>query len=235
MHVLALETSHLPGSIHLADATEGRFSSRGDVTLPGRLSTAQCFAPVIRELLHAAQMRPTEVRLVAVDIGPGSFTGLRIAVTFAKAFAYATGADVLGISSMDILAYQGAAAASVTDCRLWTVIDAHRGQVFAARFERDREHPWRQSSEARILEIERWTSQLTPQDVVTGPVVERLAWRLPAGVRAVPDAARLPTAETVARLAWERWQSGERGDLWRLNPNYIRRSAAEEKRDAAPP
>lgn len=233
MHILALETSHLPGSIHLAGAPQGRYSSRGGLTLPRQLSTAQCFAPSIREMLHTAEIRPREIALVAVDVGPGSFTGLRIAVTFAKTFAYATGAGVLGISSMEILAHQGAAALEATDSRLWTIVDAHRGQVFAACYQIGRDLLVREVSGTQIVEIDRWSAQLEPRDVVTGPVVERLETRLPSGIERVPAAARVPSAETLARIAWQRWQEGERGDVWRLSPDYIRRSAAEEKLDAA--
>jgi len=237
MHILALETSQLPGSIHLAEAHPGRYSSHGDLTLPDRQSTAQCFAPRIREMLHASGIGPRSIGLVAVDVGPGSFTGLRIAVTFAKTFAYATGADVLGISSMDILAYQAAEAAEAVRAagrRLWTAVDAHRGQVFAACYEVAPDGSVRQTVETQLIDTDRWAADLQAKDIVTGPVVERLGSRLSASVQVAPVAVRVPAAEWLARIAWRRWQDGERGDLWRLSPNYIRRSAAEEKLDAAP-
>ncbi len=228
MHILSLETSHLPGSVELSQEHGGQYASRASRTLPSRQSTAQHFAPTIREMLQEASLRPSEIGLVAVDVGPGSFTGLRIAVTFAKVFAYATGADVLGISSIDVLAQQGASA---TEGRLWTVVDAHRGQVFAACYEVGGDRPLREAITAEMLPIDRWTGQLEPHDVITGPIVERLLPRLPTGVTAAPSALGFPTAEVLGRIAWQRWRAGERGDIWQLSPNYIRKSAAEERLD----
>jgi tRNA threonylcarbamoyladenosine biosynthesis protein TsaB len=186
-------------------------------------------------MLRSAAISPRDVGLVAVDVGPGSFTGLRIAVTFAKTFAYATGADVLGISSMDILAHQAAAAWNPSARRLWTAVDAHRGQVFSACYAAGGDAGPRQVVATRIVEIDRWLARLEPNDLVTGPMVERLGDRLPANVETVGSESRIPTAETLARMAAHRWHQGERGDIWRLTPDYIRRSAAEEKLDGARP
>src|SRR5207342_1377544 len=102
----------------------------GQTLLNGDERTAQVLAPAIQQLLTAAEWSPKSVDLVAVTAGPGSFTGLRIGVTTAKAFAYAIGADVLGINTLEALALQAAPSASP----LWTVLDAQRQELFAARF-----------------------------------------------------------------------------------------------------
>jgi tRNA threonylcarbamoyladenosine biosynthesis protein TsaB len=233
--ILALDTSHQPGSVAIANGRELRAEVVLAEQLPHPGSTAQSFAVRIRDMLRSIDARPADVGLVAVDVGPGSFTGLRIAVTFAKTFAYATGATVLGITSMDVLAHQAAASRSAPIGRLWTLVDAHRGQLFVAQYaigegvEADRRIA---TQEPRMVDFERWLCELAHRDVVTGPVVDRIGARLPAGVDVIDAQARVPAAQTVAQVAWQRWQAGQRDDLWQLRPFYIRQSAAEERRRA---
>src|SRR4051812_4115512 len=93
--ILALETSELSGSV--AAAMDGDVV--GELNLDPRLRSAQSLAPAIRTLLDQVGWRPQELALVAVTVGPGSFTGLRVGVATAKVMAYAAGADVLGIST----------------------------------------------------------------------------------------------------------------------------------------
>src|SRR5205823_153504 len=80
--------------------------------------------------LATANWLPKEVELVAVTVGPGSFTGLRIGVTTAKAFAYAIGAEVVGVNTLDALAAQALPSPSP----LWAILDAQRQELFAAKF-----------------------------------------------------------------------------------------------------
>lgn len=235
LHILSLETSHLPGSVALAEGAVANLAVRCEQSLPDPCSTARSFAPSIRDMLAAAGIQPPQVGLVAVDIGPGSFTGLRIAATFAKTFAYASGADLLGISCMDILAHQAADALPRPPHRLWTVVDAHRRQLFAARYDLATDEIPRQTLTTQVMQIDRWYDELQAGDVVTGPVVERLLKRLPSSATAVAADARTPTAHGVAQIAWQRWRQGVRDDMWRLTPDYFRKSAAEERLDKAPP
>jgi hypothetical protein len=85
----------------------------------------------------------------------------------------------------------------------------------------------------QLVGIDAWCAQLAAADRVTGPLVDRLVQRLPAGVEAMPASTRVPLAGTVAKLAWQKWQRGERDELWRLVPVYIRASAAEERLHAS--
>jgi tRNA threonylcarbamoyladenosine biosynthesis protein TsaB len=176
---------------------------------------------------------PRDVGLVAVDVGPGSFTGLRIGVTFAKTFAYATGANILGVTSMEVLAHQAAKAHGSPILRLWTLVDAHRGQLFAALYKPAGDGATRCMEACdgpEMMEADRWLAKLRPRDLVTGPVAQRLASRLPAEVDLMEADARTPSARGVAEVAWQHWQRGDRDDLWKLRPFYIRQSAAEERR-----
>jgi tRNA threonylcarbamoyladenosine biosynthesis protein TsaB len=67
--------------------------------------SAQTLAPAIVEILKSQQIEPRQIKLVATTTGPGSFTGLRVGVTAAKTFAYAAGAEVIGISTLEAIAH----------------------------------------------------------------------------------------------------------------------------------
>ena len=85
MRLLALETSGMSGSV----ATLASGGKPQVVRLPATERSARGLAPAVREAVRLAGWKPTEVGVVAVTVGPGSFTGLRIGVTTAKTLAYA--------------------------------------------------------------------------------------------------------------------------------------------------
>ena len=187
--------------------------------------TAQSLAPALRKLLADTGWPPQSVELVAVTVGPGSFTGLRIGATTAKAFAYAVKADVIGVNTLDALATQ----APPSSQPLWTILDAQRQELFAARFIPDGNGSLKTDRETTIIAEDKWLAELQAGDRVTGTALSRLAHRLPSEVTPVPEAQWQPTAEAVGRVAWRAYQSGQRDDLWKLAPHYYRASAAEEK------
>jgi tRNA threonylcarbamoyladenosine biosynthesis protein TsaB len=164
---------------------------------------------------------------VAVTIGPGSFTGLRVGVTAAKTFAYATGCQCLGVDTLEVLAEQALALRQV-NCEVHAVLDAQRKELFLARFRPAEGGPMR-LDDNRIVSIDGWLAALAPGTLVTGGGVERLLDWLPAGVIVAPPHVRQPQAVAVGRLAWRQYLAGRRDDLWKLAPKYLRLSAAEEK------
>ncbi len=264
LKILALETSGLYGSAALAE--DGQLVVEESLAPPVR--SAQGLAPLLDRLLRSAGWRPADVGLIAVIDGPGSFTGLRVGLTTAKLYAYATGAAVLGIDAFAAIAHAvpntiahavpniiahavqagiahtgiahtgiGAPADTTPPAaldRLSIAMDAQRGQLLAARWQRTPSDEWRETAAAELLDVDRWLASLSPGDVVVGPALgsgrPRLADVLPSGVVGLPETCWTPTAATVARLAWRDHEAGRRDSLWTLLPRYYRPSAAEEKR-----
>ena len=123
VRTLAIETSSARGSVALLD-DDGSVAAKafGEGSRHGRK-----LLPCVNELLGG---EPAGVGLVAVSAGPGSYTGLRVGITFAKTFAIETGVPVVGVSSLDAI------AANVTQpCELCVVADARLGKVFAALYD----------------------------------------------------------------------------------------------------
>jgi tRNA threonylcarbamoyladenosine biosynthesis protein TsaB len=162
---------------------------------------------------------------VAAAVGPGSFTGLRVGLTTAKTFAYAVGAKILGVSTLETIAFAAPLASGV----ICPVIDAQRKQLFTARFERLTSGELHCLEGARMQSTDDWLAGLAAGTTVTGPGLSLVSGRMPSDIDMADERFWLPTAEHVALLAWRDHQSGRRDDLWRLSPAYVRESAAEEK------
>ncbi len=250
MLILAFDTSGLAGSVALLDGARLLVER----PLDAARRSAQTLAPAIAEVLREQGIQPNEVGLVATTVGPGSFTGLRVGVTTAKSWAYATGGAVIGLSTLQVIAEQVPAELRLAASEIQTVLDAQRKELFVGRF---RAASGQRLAEDAIIPADRWleflSTSFNPEPeatasahapcasgyglneisaasiIVTGIGLSRLLDRLPPGVIAVPQDLWEPRAATIGRLAWQEFERGRRDDLWRLAPVYLRPSYAEEK------
>lgn len=219
MRILAIETSTGRGSVALLKQE----TLVREAVLPAHQRTALSLAPTMADLLQQAAWSPGSVELVAVTSGPGSFTGLRIAVTAAKTFAYAAQAQVVAVNTLRVIV--GQLPATVTEaCAL---VNAHRGQLFAGQYHRGAEHRWVASTQCRVVDREALAGLLSPDTVLTGPFLARCSPTFLEGhARAIPD-CWTPRAATVGRLAQQAYAAGQRDDVFKLQPQYYRASYAE--------
>ncbi|MCG8584345.1 MAG: tRNA (adenosine(37)-N6)-threonylcarbamoyltransferase complex dimerization subunit type 1 TsaB, partial [Pirellulales bacterium] len=161
--------------------------------------------------------------------GPGSFTGLRIGVTTAKVLAYAAGAEVVGVDAMQVIAAQ-----APKDWRqIHVAVGAERQQFFAKNFARDANDSLAADDSLQIIDMDAWLAERGAGDYMIGPGLAKVIDRMPAGVIVADRDLWNARAATVGKIAFTQYQQGKRDDLWKLLPDYGRRSAAEEKADAA--
>ena len=132
--ILAVESSAARSAVALLEG--GRpLAERGFPRGEGGVGAGSP-AEAARQALESAGRKAAEIGLLAVSVGPGSYTGLRIAVSFAKTFAWATGAAVVAVPSLSALAED--AAAALAGCAvLIPTADAFRGQLYARVFRRE--------------------------------------------------------------------------------------------------
>jgi tRNA threonylcarbamoyladenosine biosynthesis protein TsaB len=227
MRILAIETVDTSGSV----AALERDRLIAERRLPDGMRSAQSLAPAIAALLADVGWRSGDVQLVAVATGPGSFTGLRIGVTSAKAFAYAVGCEAIGVHTQ--LAIASRAPQDVA--RLWVVLDAQRGELFAAQYTRAADLTMRELMATQVVSRSDWRAMLRAGDAVTGAGLARLVGELPAGLTVLPREHWEPTATSVGLVGWRRYAAGERTSPFELVPRYFRRAAAEELRDHPAP
>lgn len=227
MRWLALETTSFTGSVALLD--DGVVVA--ETVLPSDQRSAKSLAPTVERLLLERAWKPSEINAVAVVRGPGSFTGLRVGITFARTFAYAIGAELLGVDTHDVVAWR--TPPSPAPRRLQIVLDAQRDELFAATFHRNvvaGGPAWVRTGETKIVSRRSWIEELTNQDVVSGPGIEKCLRELPAFVTCIDLECGHPTATAAGKRAiWEHGQ-GRRDELLKLAPQYMRLSYAEEKK-----
>jgi tRNA threonylcarbamoyladenosine biosynthesis protein TsaB len=221
MRLLAIETTGRAGSV--AALHDGNLLAELD--LPPHQGSSQSLAVALEGLLATVGWRPKEVQGVAVVAGPGSFTGLRVGVTAAKTFAYAVGAEVIALDTLEVIAVAAPSAIG----RLSVAVDAQRGQVVAGDFVRASDGWVHPTGPAGLLDVAAWWAGLSPGSLVAGPVLRQLNERLPGHLVALDPQYWFPRAAAAGRLAARLFAAGQRDDLWSLVPRYSRPSAAEEK------
>lgn len=184
----------------------------------------------VDHLLNLAQWRKEDINAVALAVGPGSFTGLRIGLGTAKGIALALDIPIVGVSSLESLALNAAGFGGT----VVTLIDARRGEVYAAA--------WKSVSGKRpkillkecVLPPDKLIhelKQIKGELLLVGDGIfehgEKIKKSL--GRRAVTASGSmcLPQASNLAFIAYSKLKRGRGDDLSLLAPNYIRRSDAE--------
>lgn len=223
-----METVATAGSVALLRDAE----LVNEVVLPPASRSARTLAAAVQNLWHTAGKPP--ISLVAMAQGPGSFTGLRVGVTTAKALAFAWQAKLLGVNTLEAIAAQCQTLDTQEETRLEVVLDAQRQELFVARFQplpatgENCGSPWQRVADDSIIASQDWIASLSPHTQVTGPALVKLRSRLPETIPVSPESAWHPRAESIGRLAVIAHQTGAADELWTLVPHYGRPSYAEE-------
>ncbi len=226
-YLLAIESSGRAASVALgANSPEGLLTCVAERILAPDERTAKELVPAISALLSSAGVTARQLTTVAVTIGPGSFTGLRIGVTAAKTVAYATSASLVGVSTLDVLALQ---SKFLSHGRVWAIVDAQRGDLFAGEYTAADCDTLGENDRTQLLAADDWIAKLAPGDVAVGPCVDRYSERLPSDVQVPSADACAPLASTVLQLGSAMAGRDLVTDPFQLVPRYHRPSAAEEK------
>ncbi len=222
MRLIAIETATLRAE--LAAAEDGHVVADLAVGTDCRLTAA--LVPALAELMRSVGWSGPDIDLVAVDLGPGSFTGTRVGLTCAKTLAYACGAELAGVCSVDVVA--DAIPVPLAGARLAVAFDAARKEVFCGLFESTPDG-WRRIS-LTIEPYRRWLAYGSEGYLLAGPALERYRDECPETAETVAPTLWFPSAASVARLAHRLAAKGNVvTDFWTIEPIYMRPSAAEEK------
>jgi tRNA threonylcarbamoyladenosine biosynthesis protein TsaB len=173
---------------------------------------------LIERVLGDAGVGVADVDAVAVSIGPGSFTGLRIGLALAKGLVFASGAALVGVPTLEALACVAEEPAGTTVC---AALDARKREVYAALFRASDGVPRRLTADL-ALAPEALAARLEPPCVVVGDAVDAYADVLGARATLRPFASHHPRGGVIARLGAARLAAGERADAGALEPTYVR-------------
>ena len=221
--LVAVETSGIEGSLALL--VDGVVKEERSLAAEGRRN-AQTLVLEAAKLLSDYELRPSDVDVVAVSVGPGSFTGLRVGITFAKTFCWANGAKLIAVDT-----FQALANCVDPSNQLVTVIgDAQRNELFISEYSAD-EHDRRSIvDEVRIETMEELLERSADSvGIVTGPALFKHHDVIAASHTTSPEEQWRPSAGAVAKTGFQQYLTEDFADMHQLEPLYIRRSYAEEK------
>jgi len=210
---LAIETSGNIGTVALDDVDPPRV-----LTFTEGLAHGKSLLPSIDQLLKAADLRKPD--FVAVGIGPGSYTGLRIGVTVARTLGWTWECPLLAIPSLTALAVEAGRQRKP----VVTVVDARQGEVYASVFQWEDGLP-RVVDGPHIGPPEELRAELPSHGLYVGDGCARM--------RIAPAIEGLHARATgVLKLARDRYLRGDRDRIQTVLPLYLRASEAERRLEA---
>ena len=225
MSILAIDTSTQVSSV--AVASKERLSA--ELTMQAKLTHSETLMPHIEQVLKMASVAKDKLEGIAVSIGPGSFTGLRIGLAAAKAMAYALDLPLVGVSTLKAFAYHY----PVQGVRLVCLLDAQKGNAYVEtyRWEHGKLNVIDEVQVAKIADVVAWCARMEEPVVLLGDAVQKKIvgkMELPKNVTAAPAHLMMPRAACVAMLGLEDLASGRTDNIMELEPVYIRRSEAPQ-------
>ena len=226
LKILAIDTSTKTGSVALTD--DDRIIA--ETLLNIEVTHSETLLPAIENLFRKSGTSLGEIELLALTLGPGSFTGIRIGVSTMKGFAFALGKPVAGVSTLEAMAYNFPLARP----EITPLLDARRGEIYSADFK------WHKGglerlSEDRALSPETILTRKRGKTIFVGDGLVRIGDRLKSslGEKALfaPPSKSCIRGSIIADLALKKYDKGEILDPAAFTPAYLRRSEAEINRE----
>ncbi len=176
-------------------------------------------APSVADLLRRTAVGMAQVQAIGIAIGPGSFTALRVGLSFVKGLALSRQLALVGIPTLDILA----AGQPASKLPLLALLQAGRGRIACGRY-KNVPGGWKSEGAAEITTVDALADSIDKPTLVAGELTaserQRLARKKVNVVLASPPLCiRRPSV--LAQLAWTRWQAGHVDEAERLAPVYL--------------
>ncbi|MFD1066911.1 tRNA (adenosine(37)-N6)-threonylcarbamoyltransferase complex dimerization subunit type 1 TsaB [Oceanobacillus locisalsi] len=221
MKILAMDTSNQVLSVALLDNTQ----IIGEITTNIAKNHSVRLMPAVEKLMKDVHVSPSELDRIVVAKGPGSYTGVRIGLATAKTMAWALNIPVIGVSSLEVLAYQG----MLFDGIICPFFDARRGLVYTGAFQSENHQLKTVMEEENILMTE-WLAKLkaTKENVLflsqdTDSFQAMITEQLQEKAVFADSSLQLPRASHLALLG----KDEEADAVHALVPNYLRLAEAE--------
>lgn len=222
MYILALETTGPNASVAIINESGDTVELKNDQVL----NHLQYLMPMTQELLQKQGLQLSDMTAIAASQGPGSFTGIRIGVSSARALAQVMGLETLAVPTLKAFAYN----MPDFDGLICPVFDARRSQVYAGAYK------WENGTIVEMVEGAPYTiDEFMEKTASLG--LPRMFFG--DGIKVygdyfrheeiAPEEIRLQTASSVAKLAKDMLEAGEGLHYEELKPNYMRKAEAERK------
>jgi tRNA threonylcarbamoyladenosine biosynthesis protein TsaB len=197
---------------------------------------SETLMPTVNQLLQECDRSLQDVTALAITIGPGSFTGLRIGLATVKGISLSTGIPVVGVSTLDVLSHNIA----FSEALVCPLLNARKQEVYTAIYDNHNAYPQRLSEEMAcspqefsLMAIKKAEELGVTRIILLGdgyyPYEKFFVESFGARLSLAPSHLMLPRASSLGSLALERVRREEFDDIITLRPTYIRLSEAESK------
>lgn len=228
MRILAIESSAVTASV--AILTDDVITA--EYTINYKKTHSQTLLPMIDEMCKITETEPESFDLIAVSIGPGSFTGLRIGAATGKGMALALGKDMVAVPTLEAMAYNVYGSNNI----ICPVMDAKRQHLYVGIYEFDKTGALRIIRKQSLLSYDELCGVLNElgRNVIflgDGVYVAKDAFenRLTCGYEITPAHICTQRAASVAMAAKAMYERGEIVSAAELHPDYLRPSQAERE------
>lgn len=228
MKVLGIDTSSNVASVSVTDEDV----LIGEFVINHPKTHSQKLMPLIKSLFESLEISLEEIDLVAISKGPGSFTGIRIGMSAAKAFSQALDIPIVSVSTLDTLAFNDLRE----DRLIVPIMDARRSETYTCIYEYSNGELKRITDEMAISieELAKKIKELNKASIFMGDGVKVFKDYLLENLENVEIASidkRMQRASSVAVLGKIKYEKFGAEDLYEIEPNYIRKSQAERDYD----
>ena len=221
MLILAIDTATSVCSLALYDGK----TVLADFVLDNGLTHSEKMMPLLLDLLQASGVNKEDLTGIAINIGPGSFTGLRIGLASAKTMAYALNIPIVGVCAHQALAYN----VRIENIYLSPLIDAQKGNVYQAIYR------WQAGflQEVQAITIKSCEEAVTTLVELGERCLILGEWKsdqddlLTDKVQLAATNLLKSRATSVALASYSRFVSGDYDDAFTIQPYYLKKSEAE--------
>lgn len=225
MLILAIDTSARTASIALLQEKE----ILSEITVNLGLNHSLVLLPALHDLCTLSRIEIGSIDLYACTIGPGSFTGLRVGTSTVKGLALATGKPVVGVSTLDALAFN-LVGLNMMVCPM---LDAKKNQVYTALYRNERENILEKKEHERITDVKDFLQYINDKTLFVGDGAMKYAKlisdALPGESFFASHAHQNVRAATVGLLGEKMYYEGNVLNPITFTPRYLRPSEAEMK------
>jgi len=222
MRILAVDTATTSCSVAIVDKT----SLLSEFTIDREETHSKHLMDMIKAVLRMAGINFSDLDGFAVTRGPGSFTGLRIGLSTIKGLAVASEKPVVGVSSLEALAFQ----VSYSRDLICPILDARKGEVYFSRYKFLNGHLKKQTKE-RVAPPDKAVDDLNESCLFVGNgalLYKEMILEKMGGLASIaPMIQNTIRASTMAYLSMAKFEKNDTDDIEKIMPYYIRKSDAE--------
>jgi len=222
MRILAVDTTTTSCSVAIVDQT----SLLSEFTIDREETHSRHLMDMIKAVMTMAGLNFSDLDGFAVTRGPGSFTGLRIGISTIKGLVVASEKPVVGISSLETLAFQVSHSRDL----ICPILDARKGEVYFSRYRFLNGHLKRQTKE-RVASPDKAVDDLNESCLFVGNGAllykEMILEKMGESALFAPMIQNTIRASTIAYLSMAKFENNDTDDIEKILPHYIRKSDAE--------